>query len=427
MRPYWLFNIIWAALQDGFPIEQEYRERGEVSMSGKSTRMMVSTGILAAILTLSGCGEDKTVLGQSQKGPAEVGVVTIEPQRLSITSELPGRTSAYLIAEVRPQVGGIIQKRLFTEGADVKTGDVLYQIDPATYQAAYASVRAALSKAEASLVTARLKAQRYTDLARIKAVSQQDCDDAVSLLKQGEADVELNKASVETARINLAYTRVTSPISGRIGKSSVTTGALVTANQSSALATVQQLDPIYVDVTQSSYEMLRLRKNLGKSHSKKNGTSQAPVTLLLEDGTEYPLKGSMGFSDVTVDQTTGSISLRAIFPNPDHILLPGMYVRALLEEGVEEQAILAPQQGVTRDSKGNATAMVVGDDGTVEQRTLEITRAIGGKWLVADGLKPGDKLIVEGLQKIGPGSSVKAVPIDARLTAEAVIPVNARQ
>ncbi|MEN6437317.1 MAG: efflux RND transporter periplasmic adaptor subunit [Syntrophobacter sp.] len=396
-------------------------------MSGKYTRLIFLAGILAGLFMLSGCGQEKSAHGQLQTGPAEVGIVVMQPQRVSITSELPGRTSAYLIAEVRPQVGGIVQKRLFTEGADVKAAEVLYQIDPATYKATHDSAKASLSKAEASLITTRLKAQRYTDLVRIKAVSQQDCDDAVSLLKQGEADVELNKASVESARINLAYTRVTSPISGRIGKSSVTTGALVTANQSSALATVQQLDPIYVDVTQSSYEMLRLKKSLSSGHQRKNGVNQAPVTLLLEDGTEYPLKGTLGFSDVTVDQTTGSISLRAIFPNPDHLLLPGMYVRALLEEGVEEQAILAPQQGVTRDSKGNATALVVRDDSTVEQRTLRITRAIGDKWLVAEGLKPGDKLILEGLQKVAPGAPVKAVQINPTVTAEAAIPADARQ
>lgn len=396
-------------------------------MAGNYTRLTALMGTLIGLLILSGCGEEKSALGQPQTGPAEVGIVTIQPQRVSITSELPGRTSAYLIAEVRPQVGGIIQKRLFTEGSDVKASEVLYQIDPATYQATYNSNKASLSKSEASLVTTRLKAQRYMDLVRIRAVSQQDCDDAVSQLKQGEADVELNKASLESARINLAYTRVTSPISGRIGKSSVTTGALVTANQSAALATVQQLDPIYVDVVQSSYEMLRLKKSLSSHRPAKNGANATPVTLLLEDGTEYPLKGALGFSDVTVDQTTGSISLRAIFPNPDHMLLPGMYVRAVLEEGVEEQAILAPQQGVSRDSKGNATALVVANDNTVEQRTLKISRAIGDKWLVADGLKAGDKLIVDGLQKVAPGAPVKPVQIDPTVTADASLPANTRQ
>jgi membrane fusion protein (multidrug efflux system) len=253
----------------------------------------------------------------------------------------------------------------------------------------------------------------------IKAVSQQDCDDAVGTLKGAEADVEATRAALETARINLAYTRVTSPISGRIGKSSVTVGALVTASQSTALSTVQQLDPIYVNVTQSITQMLRLKQNLASGRLKSDGLQQAKVALTLEDGTRYPLEGTLKFSDVTVDQTTGSLTLRAVFPNPDHLLLPGMYVRAVLEEGVNEEAILAPQQGVTRDPRGNATALVVSGEDTVEQRTLEIARAIGDKWLVSEGLRPDDRLIVEGLQKVQPGMPVKAVVVEATASAGA--------
>lgn len=374
------------------------------------TRSIAVAGLLAGCLMLAGCGEEKAAHGVMQAGPPEVGVVVVQPEKVAITSELPGRTSAYLIAEVRPQVGGIVLKRQFTEGSDVKSGELLYQIDPATYQAAFASAKAALSKAEANLTTARLKAQRYSELVKVKAVSQQDCDDALGSLKQAEADVELNKAAVETARINLAYTRVTSPISGRIGKSSVTTGALVTANQQGALATVQQLDPIYVDVTQSSVELLRLKKVLASGTLKKGKLSKAKARLLLEDGTPYPLEGVLEFSDVTVDQSTGSITVRAVFPNPEHVLLPGMYVRAVLEEGVNEQAILVPQQGVTRDSKGNAVVCIVGQGDLCEQRMVKISRAMGDKWLVSESLNPGDRLIVEGLQKVKPGAPVKAVP-----------------
>jgi len=369
--------------------------------------------ILAGWLMLSG-GEKQSAAGEeARSAPPEVGVVVMEPQTVRITSELAGRTSAYLVAEVRPQVGGIIQKRQFTEGADIKAGEPLYQIDPATYQAAHASAKAALSKAEAALMTAKLKADRYKDLVAIKAVSRQDYDDAAGALKGTEADVEAARAALETARINLAYTRVTSPISGRIGKSSATVGALVTASQSTALSTVQQLDPIYVDVTQSTTQMLRLKQNLASGRLKSDGLQQAKVSLTLEDGTRYPLEGTLKFSDVTVDQTTGSITLRAVFPNPDHLLLPGMYVRAVLEEGVNEQAILAPQQGVTRDPRGNATALVVSGEGTVEQRTIVIARAMGDKWLVSDGLAPGDRLIVEGLQKVQPGMQVNAVVVEA--------------
>uniref|UniRef100_A0A831XKY2 Efflux RND transporter periplasmic adaptor subunit n=1 Tax=Geobacter metallireducens TaxID=28232 RepID=A0A831XKY2_GEOME len=376
------------------------------------TRLIAAAGLLAAALTATGCGK-KSNGTPPPSGPPEVGVVTVQPQRVELTTELPGRTSPHLIAEVRPQVSGIIQKRLFTEGSDVKAGQVLYQIDPATYQAAHAGARAALARAEANLIPARLKEERLRDLVKIKAVSQQDYDDASAALKQAEADVAAARAAVETARINLAYTRVTAPISGRIGRSAVTDGALVTANQSAALATIQQLGTMYVDVTQSSAELLKLRRNLASGLLKNSGAAQARVKLLLEDGTPYPLTGTLKFSEVTVDQSTGSITLRAVFPNPRQILLPGMFVRAIVEEGVSEQAILVPQRGVSRNPKGEATVLVVGADEKVEPRVITVARTVGENWLVSHGLKAGDRVIVEGIQRAKPGTTVRAVPFGA--------------
>lgn len=365
----------------------------------------------ACALVLNGCGQPANIAAAG--AAPDVGIIEIRAQAITLTTELSGRTSAFQISEVRPQVGGIIQKRLFVEGADVKAGQALYQIDPASYQATYDSARASLAKAEASLVSIRNKASRYEELVVIKAVSQQENDDSQAALKQAQADVAVARAALETARINLAYTRITSPIAGRIGRSSVTPGALVTTGQAAALATVQQLDTIYVDVTQSSADLLRLRRDLASGQLKTAGVNQAAVKLILEDGSAYPLAGKLQFSDVTVDQSTGSITLRAVFPNPKGELLPGMYVRAVLEEGTEEQAILAPQQGVTRDTKGNPTALVVGPDNKVELRVLKTRRTIGDKWLVSDGLKVGDKLIVDGLQRIAPGATVHPVPATA--------------
>jgi membrane fusion protein (multidrug efflux system) len=371
-------------------------------------------GILAGYLIMSGCGKQGATVGQAPNMPPEVGVLVLQPQRVALTTELSGRTSAHLIAEVRPQVGGIIQKRLFIEGTDVKAGDVLYQIDPSSYQAAYNSAKAALSRAEANLIPVRLKAGRYQELVKINAVSQQDCDDATAALKQAEADVEASKAALETARINLAYTKVAAPISGRIGRSSVTDGALVTANQAAALATIQQLSSMYVDVTQSSAELLRLKQSLASGLLKKNGATQARVKLILEDGSPYPLPGTLKFSEVTVDQGTGSITLRAIFPNPNQILLPGMFVRAVLEEGVNEKAILVPQRGVTRNPAGDATVMLVGEGDKVEPKIIKVARTVGDSWLVSEGLKAGDRVILEGLQKARPGAPVKALPFGAK-------------
>lgn len=379
-----------------------------------------AAALLLGGLTLSACG-NQAAKSMPQQGTPEVGIIVVKPEKVAITSELAGRTSSFLIAEVRPQVSGIIHKRLFTEGADIKAGDILYEIDPASYRAAYSSAKAALSKAEANLMPARLKAQRYKELAAINAVSQQDHDEAFAAFKQAEADVEAAEAALETARINLAYTRVTAPISGRVGRSAVTTGALVMANQEKALATIQQLDPIYVDVTQSSAEMLRLKQNQASGQLRKGARGRAKVKLLLEDGSAYPLSGTLEFSDVTVDQGTGSVTLRALFPNPDHLLLPGMYVRAIVEEGVSEQALLVPQQGVSRSPNGEAVAMVVDASGKVEPRKLMTGRAIGDKWLVTGGLTAGDRLIVEGLQKARPGASVRAVPAGSGAPAPAAV------
>ena len=371
---------------------------------------MISAGIVVMSLMMTACGKKGPAVATAPGAPPEVGVVAVHPQRVALTTELSGRTSAYLIAEVRPQVSGIIQKRLFTEGADVNAGEILYQIDPATYQAAYNSSKAALGKAEANLIPARLKAERYKELVTINAVSQQDYDDASAALKQAEADVDYAKAAVETARINLAYTRVVAPISGRIGRSSVTDGALVTASQPAALATIQQLSSMYVDVTQSSAELLRLKQSLASGVLKSDGAAKTQVKLVLEDGSVYPLPGTLKFSEVTVDQSTGSIPLRAIFPNPKQTLLPGMFVRAILEEGISEHAILVPQRGVTRNPAGNAMVMVVGSEEKVEPRIIKVVRTVGDNWLVSEGLKAGDRVILEGIQKARPGTPVKAVP-----------------
>lgn len=379
-------------------------------------RIALLAGFSAGLLS-NGCAKSEPANAKAAPPSPEVGVVVIQPQRVALTTELPGRTAAFFTAEVRPQVNGIIQQRLFTEGSDVKAGQVLYQIDPAPYRATYASAKASLARAEATLVTVRLKSDRYAELVKINAVSRQEHDDAHAALKQAEADVEAAKAAVESARINLAYTRVTAPISGRIGRSTVTSGALVTANQTAALATIQHLASMYVDVTQSSAELLRLKQNTASGLLKKDGAGQARVKLLLEDGSAYPLAGTLKFSEVTVDQSTGSITLRAIFPNPKQTLLPGMFVRAIVEEGVSEQAILVSQRGVSRDAKGEATAMLVGAGEKVEVRPIKVSRTIGDNWLVSDGLKAGDRVILEGLQRAKPGTPVRVVPFGGQPAA----------
>ncbi|MCY1349946.1 Multidrug resistance protein MexA [compost metagenome] len=351
------------------------------------------SAIALATLSLTGCQE------ASAPPPAQtpkVGVVTLQPQPFTLTTELPGRTSAYRIAEVRPQVDGIIQKRLFTEGGEVKAGQQLYQIDPSVYTATYKS-------AQASLASAQSLAARYKDLVSDQAVSKQAYDESQAARLQAEA-------ALEKAKIDLRYTKVLAPISGRVGRSAVTEGALVSNGQTLAMATIQQLDPIYVDVTQSTKDLLRLRREMAEGQLEKAGDNGAKVSLVLEDGSEYPHQGSLEFSEVSVDEGTGSVTLRAVFPNPEHTLLPGMFVHARLGSAVKQQAILAPQQGVTRDLKGQATALVVNTENKVELRHLKAERTVGDRWLVSEGLEPGDRLITEGLQFVRPGVEVDAAP-----------------
>ena len=374
-------------------------------------RLTLVSAILSVGLLLDGCDR------RPQSGPpsmvAEVATVTIQPQQVTLTTELPGRTSPYCIAEIRPQVNGLILKRLFTEGSDVRTGQELYQIDPAPFQAALDTAQAALGRAQASLPALRSRADRFKEAVADKAVSQQAYDDAAAALRQAEADSQYWKATVQTARINLGYACVVSPISGRIGRSTVTDGAIVTAYQPVALATIQQLDPIYVDVPQSTTELLRLQRRLKDKSLNRDGTDQNKVQLKLEDGTVYPLEGTLQFRDISVDPTTGSVIVRAVFPNPDGVLLPGMFVRGVAKEGVNAQAILIPQQAVSRDPRGNPMALVVEGDGKVGVRMLTLDRDIGDQWLVSAGLSPGDRVIVEGAQRVRPGAMVKEVPFDA--------------
>ncbi|HAV2020529.1 TPA: efflux RND transporter periplasmic adaptor subunit [Citrobacter koseri] len=361
--------------------------------------------IIISAALLAGCNDQ----GDTQAHPAEpqVTVHVVESAPLAVTTELPGRTTPFRIAEVRPQVSGIVLKRNFTEGSDIEAGQSLYQIDPATYQADYDSAKGELAKSEAAAAIAHLTVKRYVPLVGTKYISQQEYDQAIADARQADAAVIAAKAAVESARINLAYTKVTSPISGRIGKSSVTEGALVTNGQATELATVQQLDPIYVDVTQSSSDFMRLRQSVEQGSLHKDNT-RSNVELVMENGQAYPLKGTLQFSDVTVDESTGSITLRAVFPNPQHTLLPGMFVRARIDEGIQPNAILVPQQGVTRTPRGDAMVMLVNDKDQVEARDVIATQAIGDKWLISKGLQPGDKVIVSGLQKARPGEQVKA-------------------
>ena len=384
----------------------------------RSLGWSAAVAVFASLLGLAGC-QDSQGNGAVPPSIPEVATVTIEPHRIELTTELPGRTSAYLISEIRPQVNGIIKKRMFREGSDVKGGDLLYQIDPAPFQVAYDSARASLGKAQANLPSIRARVERYKELLVDKAVSQQDYDDAAAAVEQAKAEIEYWKTAVEAARINLGYTRVTAPISGRIGRSSVTDGALVTAYQATALATIQQLDPIYVDVTQSSAELLRLRRNLETGELTADKKSGKKVQILLEDGTPYPAEGTLQFRDVTVDPTTGSFTLRIVVPNPQDLLLPGMFVRAVVKQGIAERAILVPQQGVSRNPKGEPIALLVDASGTVRQRLLTLNRAIGDQWLVASGLSGGEQVIVEGMLKVRPGAAVKTVPFNGQASGAA--------
>ena len=342
----------------------------------------------------------------------EVATVTVARQQVLLTTELPGRTSPYRIAEIRPQVNGLIQKRLFTEGSDVKAGQELYQIDPAPFQAALDNANAALGRAEANLPALQFRADRFKEALADKAVSRQDLDDASAALKQVQADIQYYRAMVAAARINLEYAHVVSPISGRIGTSTVTDGAIVTAYQPVALATIQQLDPIYVDVPESTTELLRLQRRLEEGRISRDGTNANQVQLILADGTKYSLEGTLQFRDVSVDPTTASVIMRMVFPNPNGVLLPGMFVWAVVKEGIDAQAILIPQQAVSRDPKGNPVALVVDAAGKVAQRMLSLDRAIGDQWLITTGLEPGERVIAEGMQKVQPGAQVKIVPFD---------------
>ena len=366
--------------------------------------------MVAAALALAGC-KPAAPQAPPKMPPQEVGVVNIAPRTVELITELPGRTTAYRVAEVRPQVSGVILKRLFTEGSEVKEGEQLYQIDPATYQAAFESASAAVAKAEAAADIAHLMVERRKKLAATDVISKEAYDDVVASLKMADAGVAAAKATLETARIDLEYTKVMSPISGRIGRSSVTEGALVTARQPTALATVQQLDPIYVDITQSSTELLRLQREVAAGHIKTIDGGHATATLSFEDGSPYPHEGKIQFAEVSVDEDTASVTLRAVFPNPEAQLLPGMFVRAKVSEGVRENAILVPQKGVTRNPRGEPTALVVGPDNTVEQRVLKIDRSFGDQWLVNSGINPGDRVIIEGVQKTAPGREVTPVEI----------------
>jgi len=341
--------------------------------------------------------------------PPAVSVITIHAQPVTLQSDLPGRTNPLQVSDVRPQVNGIIKARLFVEGANVHAGQLLYQIDPAPYRALYDQARAQLANARANLVTARLKSDRYADMVKINAVSHQDADDARAAADADAANVQQQAASVESARINLDYTRVTAPISGRIGVSTFTQGALVTNGQASALTTIQKLDPIYVDVAQTAAELLTLRDDMARAAATGRVAPALEVRLQLADGRTYPLAGRLQFTDVTVDQNTGSVTLRAIFPNPKAVLLPGMYVRALVTEGVDPNGILAPQQAVTRDEKGRPTALVVDSHNLARARVLTVASAVGNQWRVTAGLKPGDRLIVEGGANAKPGSPVRIV------------------
>ncbi|HEX2529798.1 MAG TPA: efflux RND transporter periplasmic adaptor subunit [Geminicoccus sp.] len=382
----------------------------------------LATGLmLAGALILAGCGQEEGGQQQSEATPPtpEVTVVTLTPQPVEITTTLPGRASPYQIAEVRPQVNGILQERLFREGADVVKGEALYQIDPAVYRAAYETSKAELAQAEAALVSARNRERRNEELVRTNAVSRAAYDDAVSAMGEASAAVEARKAALASAKINLDYTTVTAPIAGRIGRSAFTAGALVTANQAETLTTIHQLDPIYVDVTQSSAELLKLRRALADGRYERVDPDRAEVELTLEDGTTYGHPGALEFADVTVSESTGAVTLRALFPNPEGILLPGMFVRAEIKAGVDPEGILVPQRAVSRDPKGRATALVVAAEDKVEQRILVTDRTVGDQWLVSEGVKAGERVIVEGLQKVRPGAVVKVIEAETKSVADA--------
>ncbi len=434
-----------------------------------SSLILFGLPLLSLALLSGGCGQQPQTAAAAPPPPPEAAYIDVAPEALTLKKELPGRTTPYLVAEIRPQASGIIRQRLFTEGADVKAGDILYEIDPETYiaardnaaaavlaaqadqataaaalkqsEAALVAAKAARSRAEANAVPLRLRTARYRELLLNKAVSQQDYDDIAAALAQAEAGIEsadaamvgaeadilraqaaiqaaeatvaYAEAGLKTAVINLSYTKITAPISGRIGRSTVTTGALVTAHQPVALATIQQLDPIYVDVPQATAELLQLQRRLADGRLTHNGSATGTAALLLEDSTSYSEPGTLQFRDVTVNPTTGSFYLRLVFPNPKTTLLPGMFVRAVVDEGVNEQAILIPQQAVSRNSKGETTVMLINGDNTVRPQPVRVDRAVGNRWMISAGLQPGDRVIVEGLQRARPGATVTPVPLAA--------------
>jgi membrane fusion protein (multidrug efflux system) len=384
---------------------------------------------IAATAFFTGCGRKPAgpgAVNMMNMPPPEVGVVTIAPESVALTTELPGRIDPVRVAQVRARVAGVVLHREFREGAEVKAGELLFQIDPAPFQAANDSAAAAQAKAEANLKQTQQLADRYQSLVVINAVSKQDYDSAVSAAAQANADVLAAKAAVETASLNLGYATVTSPIEGRIGAALVTEGALVSQSAATEMAVVQQLDPIYCDFTESSTELLRLRRELDSGALQSAAPGEAKVTLLLDDGTTYPQPGKLLFSDVTVDPSSGMVTLRAEFPNPDHLLLPGMFARGVLEQAVDAKAITAPQRGVSVGANGIATVMVVGADGKVEARVIKIGQAVGNKWVVTDGLKAGESVIVEGLQKFQPGMVVKPVPFNPAGAGNSAPPVPAQ-
>ena len=371
--------------------------------------------LLISGLLVAGCSDKTSAAGKAPAGaarePTKVGVITVQAEAQTLTSALPGRTSAFMSADIRPQVNGIVQKRLFTEGATVKAGQALYQIDAAPYQATEAAAKAALAKAQAQARTAEVNAKRNAELVRIDAISRQAYDESLATAQQTAADVAVAQAALATARINLGYTRIAAPISGRTALSNVNAGGLVTANQTGVLTTISQLDPMYVDVTQSSSELLQLKRDLAAGRFEKLGEGTVRITILLEDGSTYAHPGRLQFAGVTVNPSTGAITLRAVVPNPDGVLMPGMYVQTLLPTGVSSEALLVPQQAVTRDIAGKANVLVVGPDNKVARRAIEIDRAVGSRWLVSSGLAAGDTVVVDGFQRIKPGDTVAPQPM----------------
>jgi membrane fusion protein (multidrug efflux system) len=382
-------------------------------------RAFPATVLFSTLALLAACSRSPAAPGTKAggpggpPGPTAVGVITLSPQSVALTKELPGRTSPYRVAEVRARVSGIVLKRNFVEGAEVKEGQVLFEIDAAPYRAAFDSAKATLARAEGNLISARAQADRYQALIEAKAISQQDYDNAHATFLASDADVAAGRAAVETANINLGYTSVTSPITGRIGRSSVTEGALVQAGQATLLAVVQQIDPIYVDLSQSSDEWLRFKDEIASGKLRAEADGGTKVTLITGAGRDYPQPGRLQFSDITVDQSTGSIAVRAVFPNPNQDLLPGMFVRARIVEGVNPAALLVPQGAVTRDSRGTATALIVNAQNKAEVRPVVVSRTVGASWLIASGLAAGDRVIVEGLQRLRPGADVKAEAVVA--------------